>query len=541
MKRIILVIGILLAVVLLAAVSLPFLINANQFRPRVEASLSAALGRKVSLGDLSLSLFSGAVTASNLSIADDPRFQTGPFIHAKSLALGVELWPLIAKHELNVTELKIIEPEIMLIQSPAGDWSFSTAGSTARSPAQKPSTGSAGGTPLSLSARLISIESGRLTVSRQGIAQKPTVLENVSISIRNFAPGAQFPFTFSGKLAPAGDIKLDGEAGPINQSNPSLTPVQLTLKIAGVDLSGLGISAGSGLAGLLNIDGSGGVKGTTLDWKGLVRIDQGRFARNGTAAKQPVEFDFAVQHNLKAHSGTLSQGDIHFGNARASLSGTYSETAGGTGLNLRLAGSAMPVSALEAMLPPLDIQLPAGSSLQGGTASVNVTITGSAANAVVAGAAGLSNTKLKGFDLGSKIGAIERIAGIQPSPDTVIQTLSATVHSDAAGTAIQNLQFIAPAIGELNGSGTIDPKHNLNFKMRATIHTSGAFMAAVGQRHDMAIPFFVQGAATNPQFMPDVAGIAAAEIQRFSGRKIGGVDTGQAVDALQGLFGGKKK
>jgi AsmA protein len=539
MKRTILVIGILLAVVVLAAISLPFLINANQFRPRVEASLGAALGRKVSLGDLSLSLFRGKVNADNLSIADDPRFHTGPFVHARSLALGVEVWPLITKHQLNVTELKIIEPDVTLIQNPAGEWNFSTAGSPPRASAA--SVADSGGTPLSLSARQISIERGRLSVSRLGTGQMPAVLENAALVITNFAPGVPFPFSLTGKLAPAGDIRLEGTAGPINQANPSLTPVQLKLKTSGVDLAGLGILAGSGLAGVLNMDGAGSIQGTSLDSKGTVHIDQARFARNGTPAKQPVAFDFAVVHNLQSHTGTLRQGDLHLGDARLSLTGTYGETAGGTVLNLRLNGPAMPIGALQAMLPALDIQLPAGSSLQGGTASVNATMTGPAANAVIAGTAALSNTKLRGFDLGSKIGAVERIVGIQPTPDTVIQTLSATLRSDAAGTAIQNLHFIAPAIGELDGAGTIDPRHNLDFKMRAVIHTSGAILAAVGQRHDTTVPFFVQGSAANPQFKPDVAGIAASEIQRFSGKKIGGVDTGQAINALQGLFGGKKK
>ncbi|MDE3196567.1 MAG: AsmA family protein [Acidobacteriota bacterium] len=115
MKRVIRITGILLGVLVLAAVSLPLLVNANQFKGRIEAALSSAMGRQVTLGDLSFSLFSGSVTAGNLSIADDPHFGTGPFIQAKSLAIGVELWPLIARHELNVTELKITEPAIALI------------------------------------------------------------------------------------------------------------------------------------------------------------------------------------------------------------------------------------------------------------------------------------------------------------------------------------------------------------------------------------------------------------------------------------------
>ena len=96
--RIILVIIAVLVVLVLAA---PFLIPVNQFRPTIEDKASAALGRKVNVGNLSLSLFSGSLAADNLSIADDPKFSKSPFLSAKSIKVGVELLPLILRKELN--------------------------------------------------------------------------------------------------------------------------------------------------------------------------------------------------------------------------------------------------------------------------------------------------------------------------------------------------------------------------------------------------------------------------------------------------------
>ena len=195
-----------------------------------------------------------------------------------------------------------------------------------------------------------------------------------------------------------------------------------------------------------------------------MRLEQAKFAPHGTPAKPAIQFDSAVQHDLKKHSGSISQGDIVLGSAKASLTGTYAENGTTTTVDLHLAGNAMPVDALESMLPALDIRLPAGSRLEGGTASANATITGPANNPVVVGTVGMNGTKLTGFDLGAKVGAIERIAGIQPSKDTAIQTLSAGVRSDPSGTAIRDLKFIAPAIGELTGAGTISPQQALDFK-----------------------------------------------------------------------------
>ena len=80
--RIILVsIGIFILVLLI----LPFLIPGNQFRPSIEEKASAALGRKVTLGNLRLSLFSGSLAAEDLAIGDDPNFSPTPFLTAKSI------------------------------------------------------------------------------------------------------------------------------------------------------------------------------------------------------------------------------------------------------------------------------------------------------------------------------------------------------------------------------------------------------------------------------------------------------------------------
>ncbi len=80
--RIILVsIGIFVLVLLLV----PFLIPVNQFRPTIEEKTSAALGRKVRLGNLRLSLFSRSLAAEDLSIGDDPKFQPVPFPYREIL------------------------------------------------------------------------------------------------------------------------------------------------------------------------------------------------------------------------------------------------------------------------------------------------------------------------------------------------------------------------------------------------------------------------------------------------------------------------
>src|SRR5256885_9706917 len=101
--RVILVFVVVLVVLVLVA---PFLIPVNQFRPTIEQKASAALGRKVDVGNLSLSLFTGSLAADNLSIADDPKFSNSAFLTAKSIKVGVELLPLILRSEEHTSELQ---------------------------------------------------------------------------------------------------------------------------------------------------------------------------------------------------------------------------------------------------------------------------------------------------------------------------------------------------------------------------------------------------------------------------------------------------
>ena len=95
MRRILKWVGILVAVLIVAVVSLPFLVNVNQFKPQLEAALSTALNREVKLGNLKLSLLTGEVSADDLSVAEDDAYGKPAFIRAKSQAVGAQIGPFL--------------------------------------------------------------------------------------------------------------------------------------------------------------------------------------------------------------------------------------------------------------------------------------------------------------------------------------------------------------------------------------------------------------------------------------------------------------
>jgi AsmA protein len=534
-KRIVRAVVVIVAVLVLAIAGLSFFVNANQFRPALESELTKALGRDVKVGDLKLALLSGGVAAGDLSVADDPSFSRDPFLRTKSLTVGVDLISLVLSRKLNVTRITIDEPEIVLLEAPSGTWNFSSLGATTAPAAPSSSSGSGFSSSLDLSVKLLKISNGRVLIGNVPGNAKPRVFNKVNIELRDFSAASQFPFTFSTEVAGGGDVKLEGKAGPIDTSDTALTPVEASLRVTHFDLASsrlLGSSAGFG--GLLSIEGRASSTGQVANLSGHIKADRLKVARNGSPARRTVEFDFTLQHDLRRHAGVLSQGEIHIGKAVARLSGTYTLSEDSAHLNMKLAGQNMSVPELAALLPAVGVTLPSGSSLQGGTAHANLVTEGPTDRLVTSGSLEIDNTRLAGFDLGSKIKFVAAVAGIRVGPDTDIQKLSARVRSAPDGVSVQDLAFVAPTIGELSGGGTISPANALDFRMAVKLQSSGELQAVLGR----SIPFFIRGTASAPSFQPDVKGLATGEIKAAISRD-GAAQS--AVDLLNGLLGKKKQ
>src|SRR5215469_7628445 len=123
MKAVLKWIAIILAILIITVIVLPFVITV---RPRIESELTNALGRQVTVGNLRLSFWSGSLAADNISIADDPSFSSAPFIQAKALNVGVNMFPLIFSKTLEVRDITLTSPQVALLRNPEGKWNFSS-------------------------------------------------------------------------------------------------------------------------------------------------------------------------------------------------------------------------------------------------------------------------------------------------------------------------------------------------------------------------------------------------------------------------------
>jgi AsmA protein len=546
MNRKLKIAGIAVAAVLVLLLALPLFVNVNSFKPIIESKAAGALGRPITLGDLSLSIFSGSIKVDNISIADDPAFSSSPFITAKSLKVGVELMPLIFSRKLEVTGIELKEPQITLLKGSNNRWNFSSLGGNNAAKTAKPEeSGSAA--PGDLTIGKLEISDGKITVGHANSATKPQVYNNVDLKVKNFSLTSQFPLELSAGLPGGGKANVEGKAGPINSQDSAKTPFDLSLKVKGLDLAGSQLfDPSAGIGGELSLEGTTVSDGKTAKGAGTVTCEKFKFSPKGTPSPRDLTVKYAVDTNLATESGTITQGDIKAGNVAAQLTGGFQTQGEARLLNMRLNAPNMSVDELESMLPALGVVLPSGSQLKGGTLSTDLAITGPVDKAVITGPVRLSNSKLTGFDLGSKLAALEAFTGkTGGSSDTTIQNASLNAHVTPGGTTADGINLTVPAIGVITGAGTVDPSGALNFKMQANLQ--GGVATGLTQKvgfggggGSSAIPFSIQGTTSNPKFVPDVSGIATSmATSALKGALSGGGAKGSS-NPFGGLFHKKK-
>src|SRR6202140_5665314 len=190
------------AIVSVILVIVPFLIPVNQFKPTIEAKASAALGRQVQMGNLSLSLFTGSLSAENLVVGDDPKFSQTPFLTAKGVRVGVAMMPLIFSRALNITSVTIKDPQVTLLHNPAGQWNYSSIGgaaaTTANNQAPQQNNGSS-----DLSINKLSLENGTIIVGYVGNPKRNTY-DHVKVEASDISTRGKFPLSISADLPGGG-------------------------------------------------------------------------------------------------------------------------------------------------------------------------------------------------------------------------------------------------------------------------------------------------------------------------------------------------
>lgn len=550
-RKLLIAVAIIVAVLVVIVLVLPAVIDVNRFKPKLESELASALGRKVEIGNIRLAIFSGGVSVDNISIADDPKFSTTPFLTAHKLSAGVDMLPFIFSQKLDVRSFTIVQPQVSLIRSASGTWNFSNLGGTASPQAtvtktRSPSADPPGSVP-NITVEQLVISNGDVTVRNAG--GKVREYHDVGVQASNLSYTSQFPFQLSLETPGSGSIHLDGQAGPVDASDASLTPFNAKIEVTHLDLASTGfLDPSAGLGGIIGFSGDISSSRGMMDSKGTLSAEQMRLVPGASASRAPVTVSYDTAYDLAKQTGVLRDGDVHIGKALARIGGSYDTAGAVTTIQMKLDGKSMDVPSLEGLLPALGVTLPQGASLTSGTLDLNLGINGPLDKLVIAGPVNLSNAKLQGFDLGGHLGALATFAGLSHGvgKDTEIQTLSGQLRVDPQGTHVSDLKADVSSLGQLTGTGDISPSGELNCEMQVKIQSSNQAVNAVasalssvvaGTAAGGAVPFRIRGTTSRPVFVPDMS---AAGKSLKAGSTSSGTAASKAVGILGGLLGKKK-
>ncbi len=567
-------IAIAIVALIVILVVLPFLIPVNKFRPTIEDQASAALGRKVQLGNLSLSLIRGSLGIDNLSISDDPKFNSGPFLTAQSVRVGVELLPLIFHQQVNVTEVVIAKPQVTMLKDPSGKWNFSSIGGNTPAEAKKAEpSGSSGNAAQSFKINKLQLTDGQITLGNTN-SRKRNVYTPVNLTATDVSMTNPVQMDFSMGLPGGGTMKINGKIGPVDTKDAAFTPQEVALTISGLDLAQTGfLDPALGLGGTVDMNANLTSQSGEMSIKGSLKLSKAVLVAGGSPAGVPAVLDFDTKYDMAKSAGVLNPSTVNIGNAKSHIAGTYKSAGDAFVVDTKLTGEGLPATDFESFLPALAVNLPQGSKLTAGTLSTNLHITGPTDKLVIDGNVGLFSGKLSGFDLGQKMSKVGALAGIKTGQDLDIEKMTSDVHMAPTGLRADNFNLVVPALGTVVGGGTLDTKNNMDFKLVASVNSSvlataggaegGMVGGAVGKmlgggasckNGGIKVPLQIHGTTANPQFTPDIGGATASlmkseltcaggSVGNLAGLagSAGGKGTSDVVNQLGGLFGKKKK
>ncbi len=568
-RLVLIAVGAVVALFVIVAVCVPLFLNTDSFKAKIEKTLTQSLGRNVTIGKLSLSVWSGGLVAENTTVDDDPAFSKQPFIQADSVKIRVALLPLIFSKQLEIHGFSMESPKIQLLRAGDGSWNYSKIGST--NPAAGQSTEAKQAFP-NLTVGEVNIENGRITVGNgPGVATTVNhVYEQVDLKVKDFTFTKAFPFTASAKLPAGGTASVNGTAGPLNQQDASATPFSGHLEVKHLDPLAMGfMDASDGISGTVDsvvLDASG--NGTEMHVKKLLIDTPKLTVVKSNVPKPPKPTKASAEWATMLEN--LSVDDAEVKNGTVTLA-TAGQTGGGSvyqQVNAKVTNvtpkSYSPFSA-SAVLPnggslsatgtagPFNQSQNAGTPLSAQVTLKHFELGTSGLLPPDAGISGMTDLQAKITSNGQTLNAAgtATVAGIKLAKDGVASTkpvqlqFNVVQNEQAKSGEVQQAVVTIGSSTAVNISGTYQtsgPSTAINLKVvgnSMSINELEAFLPAVGvhlpqgsrlQGGTLTTSLAVTGTTANPVISGPV---------KVNNTQLAGFDLGSKLQALSTFTGGK--
>ena len=225
-----------------ALLNLDRLVNRN--KDYILAQAEQALGRKVTVQDIGVTLWGGVgVRLKDVTLADDRAFSTQDFLRTADLQVNVAFFPLLRK-ELQIKRLILHKPVLTVIRDKSGTFNFASIGGPGRAERQAPSAGGAPPSPagraVPLLASLVDVSGGEVRYVDRTDGTELRVSQ-LDLTVRNL--GVDQPVAIKAAAAVLADrqnLSIQGQVGPLRftAGGPALNdlPVKMEFSVGPVTM-----------------------------------------------------------------------------------------------------------------------------------------------------------------------------------------------------------------------------------------------------------------------------------------------------------------
>jgi AsmA protein len=429
MRKIAIVIGIVVVVLVAAVGIFVATFNPNDYRGTVQSKLEQQLERKVTLGNMELGLFPFRFRVFNLAVADDPKFGTRPFVQTQELSVSVKLLPLLSK-SVQIESLALDRPSVELIKNAQGVWNFATLG-------QQSSTSTSSSSSQQISLGELAINDGQVAITDLQDRKPRTVYDHINLKLTDFAPDSPFNLDASVHLPGAGsqELSLKGKGGPLSHANPASTPFKGTLDLKGVVISGLQKFLQS--PALVNTDGVLTGHTDIANENGKVaasgQMDMEKPRLHGIDVGYPINVDYNVNDDLQNDLLRINKCAIKLGTTPLSVTGTMNSKPTPAQLDLDVKANNVTIAEIARLAAAAGIAFAPGTTVTG-QINADIKATGSADKPALNGNLAGRDIQISGKDIAKPVAV--KAVNIALSP-TEIHSDKFNVTSGGTTAAVQ--------------------------------------------------------------------------------------------------------